>query len=72
MIRAPQPGPVKMSQFVRDCSHPPFVGTNVLPPPLNSSLPLTELYPALYASPWDGPGCVPSYVNDPDFGAPHD
>ena len=68
MVRPPTPGPILLSQFTRDCSRPPFVGTNSLPPNLDPSMPLSQLYPALYASPIDGPGCVPSVLDAPYFG----
>lgn len=68
MIRAPQPGPVLVSQFIRDCLRPPFVGTNVLQASLNPNADPSTLYPFLYASPWNVAGCVPQYVNDTYFG----
>ena len=68
MIRPPQNGSVLISQFVRDCSRPPFVGTNKLLPGLNPNADPSTLYPALYASPWNVANCVPSFVNDTYFG----
>ena len=68
MIRTPQAGPILMSQFVRDCSRPPFVGTNTLPTNLDKSGPYNSLFPALFASPWDAPGCSHYYLNATYFG----